>query len=281
MSAVKKETSNGPFYQTSEGFRYPSHITPSKGSFLKIHTDGSISYQNPNCLKDVGPGSKPFRMAELKPRADKPGETFARLKAMIEKSAAKDPQRNLERFNNRPVFDGWAIAATDGHTALLHRGPAAGDYCNVFDKMHKASRVISSIVDPEFHLALKRAMVMCEAKTKAVRLAAIGGTLTISSEHESPGRTNNDAGSFEETMQISQHEDWWGKYDARYLEPMCGTYPLFIWYTQADEPIMFESAKGDWRYIVMPIADDWQPPAVEVPVNAEVSNDQELETVSN
>ena len=282
MSAVKKETSNGPVYQMSGGFRYPSHITPSKGSYLKIQKDGSISYQNPNCLKDAAPGSKPFHMPVLKPRADKPGETVARLKAMIDKSVSKKPRTHPEAFINRPAYDGLRIVATDGCVALLDRGPAAGEHCDIFDTAKSRAKLVCSILDPEFHLALKRAALMANPRTRALHLFAANDQLVISSSHEAEMALGNDAGDFEETLDCSTEgsESWYATLDYRYLEPMCGSFPLFVWYTGPTHPVIFESAKGDWQYIVMPIADDWEPPAAEVPVNANVSEVQELETVS-
>ena len=282
MSAVKKETVNGQVYQTSEEFRYPSHITPSKGSYLKIQKDGSISYQNPNCLKDAAPGSKPFHMPALKAREDKPGETVARLKAMIEKSVSKKPRTHPEAFINRPAYDGLRIVATDGCVALLDRGPATGEHCDIFDTAKARAKLVCSILDPEFHLALKRAAVMADPKTRALHLFAANDQLVISSSHEAEMALGNDAGDFEETLDCSTEgsESWYATLDYRYLEPMCGSFPLFVWYTGPKDPIIFESAKGDWQYIVAPIRNEWKPPAFQDADNAEVSNDQELETVS-
>lgn len=262
MSAIETQSpgietteANGPVYiRSHRNYKYSPTMRARPGSFLRIKPDGTVSYHNPNCLKDAKPGSRPFRMPALNPRTDnKPGETFERLKAAIDKRKAKDPQQNVTRFISRPCADGWKIETTDGHTALLTRGPAEGPYCNVFDAWKEKARLVCSIDNPEFHLALKRALVMADAnESHKVRLVARPGTLELSSE-------DPQLGSFDETLTVNTCERWHVTLNGRYLEDVCGSWPLSVWYVDAESAVMFEAEDGSWRYVIMPYKESFDP----------------------
>lgn len=261
--------------RSNKDYRYSPATKPSSGSFLRIKSDGTVAYHNPECLKYNAPGSKPFRMPALKAREESSTKTFERLKASIDKRASRDPSRNMERFTGRPCMPGWYIVATDGHRALLGRGEGTGERVPTFDKLQETAHIVCSIDDPEFHLALKRALVMTEENQSKVRLIGCPGLLALSSAHGEPygQRDGNDAGDFEETLTVNSGSNWRVAIDANFVEPACGSWPLVVWHSDQDSAVMFEPQDSSWRYVVMPIRDDWK--------TFEISNDASPESETN
>lgn len=271
-------------------YRFPAGTKTPSGGRLRVRPDGTVSYHNPDCITKWKPGSNPFRMPALNPRTDKAGLTFQRLKESIEQRAARPRVKNFARFAGRNVADGYSIVTTDGLAALLIRRPVkdgifvdwqegtAGEYSKVFDDTFKAARVVCTIADPEFHLALKRADVMSCERTRKVRLIGLSHRLTIAS-------TDPDCGTFSETLPVQSSEFWQVAFDFRLLEPVIGQWPLVVRYVDKLTAVCFEPADGSWRYVVMPYKDETtdeaaQAEAADAP---EVSNepDQRPTEISN
>lgn len=242
--------------RTDRTYRFPKGTKCSKGSYLQVRADGTVTYRNPGCISDWKPGSKAFRMAALNPRTDKAGATFERLKINIDKSAAGNKPNNASRFIGRAVSDGYRIVGTDGHVALLEKRAAVNgcfvepaEYCTVFDKAFAAARTVAIIADKEFHLALKRARIMADERAPMVRLIGLSSRLRLASQH-------SDLGSFDETLQVNSSEFWHVGLDIRLLEPVCGTWPLVVRYVDCETAVTFEPLDGSWKYVVMPMQTD-------------------------
>jgi hypothetical protein len=182
------------------------------------------------------------------------------MKAEIEKRAQKDRMHNHVRFIGRPAMAGYRIAATDGTVALLELGKGTGEPCGIFDG--KASRVHCAITDPEFHNVIKRALIMAEDSGRLQLLCSIGpdgkASLKVYSKHEAPSETN-DAGDFLERLELQSGEAFHFAMNGRFIEAVCGSYPLRIWFQGPNHPVMFESENGEFRYIVSPFGDDLKP----------------------
>lgn len=251
------DTNGNPILYTGPTFTYDPKRKAPAGSGLRIKPDGTVAYHNSNCLKYAAPGSKPFKMPALKPRMEESAATFERLKASIEKQTGKLPNEQTAAFVGRPCIDDtWHIVATDRYRALLLRGPGNGEHCTMFDQWKDKARLVCSLDNPEFHLALKRARVMAEDREPVIRITGTPGHVEVSSEHAEPAgqRDNNDAGSFEEVLEMNNCESWEIGLNYNYAEPVCGSWPLSMWFADKKSPVMFESEDTTWRYVVCPYA---------------------------
>jgi hypothetical protein len=253
-----------PVRYTGPGYTWEPGRKTSSGSFLRIQRDGTVTYSNPNCLKYAAPGSKPFKMPALKPRIETPGATgfskaFERIKDSIQKRMLKNARANFGRYNGTPCLDGWEIVSTDGKTALLKPGAGVGTRTPILDIWAGAARKVGLLDNPEFHLALKRAALMVDERAPRVRLIGNPGELRITSEHGEPVRqtAGNDAGDFEETLPVTSWEPWHVAINPEFLEPMCGAWPLTVWYAGDTNAIVFEADDLSFRYVVMPLGDKW------------------------
>ncbi len=250
-----QEEAKRPRFQTYKGWYWPPTMRAPKGSYLKIKADGTVSYHNPECLRYSRPGSKPFKMSALNPRNDGSVKTFERLKASIEKRAGE--QRGMKNIIGCPVMEGWQVAATDGHRALLTRGEGTGDKVPLFDtdKAH-----IVACLESEFHLLLKQSLIMADERSSMVRFIGTDGQLALSSTHEEPAgqRDGNDSGSFEGSIESNCETPWHIALNGNYVEPVCGTWPLAVWFTEPESAVMFEPLDSSWRYVVMPFKDEWK-----------------------
>lgn len=202
------DQNGNPILYTGPAYTFDPKRKASPSSYLRIKSDGTVSYNNPNCLKYAAPGSRPFHLPALKPRTETSAVTFERLKAGIEKRASKLRNSNCEKYVGNPCLDTWEIVCTDQHTMLLKRGPGTGERNSIYDLWQQKARLVCSIDNPEFHLALKRALIMTGENDSKVRLMARPGMLEISSSHEEPRgqRSNNDAGSFAEQLDVNTCE---------------------------------------------------------------------------
>jgi len=257
MSAVEQETAEicqdqvRLNFRTGPGFRFPAHIRTSKGSRLKIHSNGSITYHNP----DFAPKVARFKLSPLRAREDGDLKTFERLKSEIEKRAAADKVRNLERYIGRPCGDGYHVVATDGHTALCQLGPGTGEDSDIFKQTFADCRKVCTISDPEFHLALKRSLTVQPENSRKVRLIGTPGKLSLTSydkDWEHPAE-------FEETLNSDNAETWYAAFDPKFLEHMCGAWPIAVLYQHEAAAAVFEFGNGLFRYVVMPIRDEFNP----------------------
>lgn len=219
----------------------PANYKTCKGSRLSVDAKGNVSYRNPDCIREWKPGSNPFHMAKLKPRNDGSAATFERLKEHITKRS----DRQSASYVGRPVLDGYCFVATDGHRALLSRGPCTGEYSEVFRKDWNASRCVATIREPEFHLAVKRAGVMCP-ESKVFSLDASESTLIVSSE-------DPDCGTFDESLRIASNEPWSVSLNQAYMELVCGTWSLEVYFQSDEHPVFFCPVSKDWIYVVMPV----------------------------
>ncbi len=265
--------------RTDRTYKFPAG-TKTRHQFLTIKKDGTVSYRNPACIEYAKPGSKPFRLSALNPRTDKPGVTFARLKEAIDNRAGKDREGNCKRFVGRNVADGYRIVATDGTVALLEKRAVkdgtfvdwqegtAGEYSKVFDSAFAAARIVSTVSNKEFHLALKRADVMADPRSHKVQLIGLSNRLHIAS-------LDPDCGSFSETLPVQSSTFWSVAFDFRLLEPVMGTWPLLVRFTNRETAVCFEPADGSWRYVVMPYkTDDHDAAEQEAYIrDAEISNE--------
>jgi hypothetical protein len=188
----------------------------------------------------------------MNPRSDGAAATFERLKEAISKRAAKDRVGNLARYIGRPAQSGYYIVAADGPTALLGKGPGSGEYCTAFDSIANDSKLVCSIVDPEFHNVIKRALVMGGDSRKVQLLCSVNsrGAMTLKIASSDP-----EVGSFCESMESNAAVAWHTAVDGKFLEQLCGIWPLHVWYQGPAHAVMFEPAGGEFRYIVMPFKD--------------------------
>ncbi len=243
------ETTTGPLnLRMNRDSRFSPTMRARPGSCLRIKPDGTVSYHNPNCMKYAAPGSKPFKLPALKPREETPADTFERLKVAIDKRMAKDTYKNVSRYVGRTVWDGWRIASTDGHMALIERGEGTGPAFPVIDISQ--THIVASFDNPEFHLAVKRALVMCDERSDKVRLISAPGSVTITS-------ADPQMGTFDESLQVNSGEFWHVAIDGKYLECALGSWPMAFWYRDVDSPVMLEPFDSSWRLVIMPIKDDW------------------------
>lgn len=244
-------------FQTGPLFRFPDTFKPGKGSHLKIKADGTVSYNNPDCLKYTAPGSKPFKMPALKARADGSAKTFERIKADIEKTMLQNLKRNEtpNPTKGRPAGGGYRMVITDFHRALVEPGEGTGERMPILDSFNTKAKLVASITNSEFHLALKRARVMAPPENHLVKLLGTPGQLEIQSSHLEPREQTrgNDAGDFAETLEVVNGLEWRAGFNLNYLEPMCGVWPLNVWYIDTEHAVVFEPAGAEWRYVVMPI----------------------------
>ncbi len=247
--------------QSNKDYKYSPTMRAAKGSYLRIKPDGTVSYHNPECLKYSAPGSKPFKLPALNPRNDGSVKTFERLKASIEKSA--EEKTKLRNVVGCPAMEGWQIAATDGHRALLARGEGTGETVPLFDVAK--SQIVASL-ESEFQLVLKQALLMCEERVRMVRFVGKDGQLTLSSTHAEPAgqRDGNDSGDFEGSIEANCETSWHVALNPDYVEPVCGVWPLHIWFSEPESPTMFEPWDSSWRYVVMPLKTDWKGTEFEV-----------------
>lgn len=205
---------------------------------LTKNSNGTISYVSTHQIAPVRHSPEP------KARKDKPGKTLERIKASIDKAASRhDNPDRCKGLVGRPAAIGFQVHATDGHRALLVPGFGDGPaWANVGDT--KGYRL--AIVDnPEFHLALKRALVMTD-NTPLVRLICKDGILTVKSQC--------DDGTFDETIHLIATSDWRIALNGTFLEIALGSWPLHVWVNNQNEPLIIEPSDRSWRYVGIPVA---------------------------
>jgi DNA polymerase III sliding clamp (beta) subunit (PCNA family) len=151
----------------------------------------------------------------------------------------------------RPTIDSWTMTATDGYTALLSHGPAEGERMPAFDSFKASARLVCSIDNPEFHLAVKRALVMADPRSNVLRIIGNAGQVTLTSEDSS-------LGSFEETIPVNGVDQFHFAINGDFLESACGSWPLSVWFADDSTAVMFESEDASFRFVVMPIKHEWE-----------------------
>jgi hypothetical protein len=260
-----------PIRYTDRSFKWDTGRKTSAGSFLTIQKDGSVTYRNPNCLKYTPPGSKPFKLPALNPRMEVPAKTFERLTDSIHKRAEKDHVKNFARFGGRPCFDNWTIVTTDGHTALLDHSPnqlRKHERTVVFDAFKEKARLVCSIDNPEFHLAVKRALITSDERCPVVLVIGNAGQITLTSVDPV------NLASFEETIPVNGVDQFHFAINGDFLESVCGSWPLSVWFADNETAVMFESEDASFRFVVMPMKAEWKGvdlSAREIPADEPVS----------
>lgn len=219
-------------------------------SGLSINAKGEVTYRN---SAFVNPDRKPFKMAALKPRIDKPGDTVKRLEEHIYKQIGRYEEKEAGRFHamrNQPACAGFTFVATDGHRALLQPDPESLGGAHSVGKITSGYQPIV-INDADFHLALKRALVMTGDNLKdAVYFTVFLNTLTLASR-------DADCGDFQEDMPVTA--DFVARFclNGKYLEPALGEWPLTIWVKDEESSLIIVPPGDDWRYVVMPTRGGW------------------------
>ncbi len=216
------------------------------------YEDGTITYDRPGlripALSKPGP--------EWKARKEKASSTARRFKKSIEDANKKNDEiERMKRHYGKEHGNGWILTATDVHRALFERGSGekAADDLNLtgFQRYKEAY-----CDDPEFHLAVKRALVMAPENTSQVKLIIENGTLSVRSRNKDP----QCEGEFEQSLPISHTDDVEVRFNGKYLEGILGFWPLrMIWNGKkgkgGDDRWIF-TAIGDedeYRFVIMPM----------------------------
>ena len=199
--------------------------------WLERKASGEVIYHTPWTKRH-----KPFKMVNPKARVETSAKALERLK----KEFLSDP--NHARHLGRSDGKGYVMTATIGHWALMEPGEGKGDLMPFLAPSEGHGS--TWIEDPEFHNAVKRASIMADKRTNAIRLLAENGVITLSS-------TDPDVGDFSETLPASVSKAWQASFNVKYLEPILGAWPLTIWAKDEESPMMFEPSNGSWRFVLM------------------------------
>lgn len=236
-----------------------------------IRADGTIGYSIPWIALAA---KKPFKMAALKPRVDKPEVLLKRVRESIEKSPAMIPE-----YRGRPSkAPGLQVAVVDRYRALLVPGEGKGDVLPCGDIKGKTHVVFD---DPEFHLTVKRALVMAQPNQSfQIRMECVDGIVTMSS-------SDSDCGDFHETFPVQldlsgdpDKLDWRVAVNGKYLELVCGMWPLHMWIKDEETELSFGPADGSWRYVLLPMLATWKTEAIHpsnsVPAQVDAQRSEEM-----
>lgn len=221
--------------------------------YLERKANGDIVYHTPWL---TAAKRKPFSMPPLKARVDKDSsKAFERIQGRVEKTAGTQSYTKGQPAKGRTCTKGWELVTTDGERALIIPGDGTGEPMASIGDIKGYQR--TTIADPEFQLAVKRAAVMAHPRTNTVMLTCKAGTLTLESQ-------DPDCGSFDETLSVvGKSSAWRVALNVDFIEPLLGTWPLTVWVKDKDSAVVFEPQDKSWRYVVMPMRADWPKEAVE------------------
>lgn len=213
------------------------HQTVNNGSgWLERKASGEIVYHTPWLRK-----FKPFELKPLKTRQETSQAALVRMRKECVSSV--EWERQLEMHMGA---QGFVMTATDGHWALLEPGDVKThkDFLGVTPK-HKRH----VLHDPEFYLALARAAVMANERSKTVQFVADAVRQEIVLYAE-----DSDVGDMTETVPAQLSTNWRIALNHEYLVMVLGSWPLTMYVRDEDSLIVFEAHDRSWRFVIMPIS---------------------------
>lgn len=229
----------------------PPGFKPSKGSCLRVNARGIVSYNHPDLYPgDWSPGSRKFKAPVVHPQQTDSKTVYEALSESIEARRIKPKSyARLQSHHGRPVGRGYWMVNTDGHTALITKDKtkvnANENHFTVFDSLWDKWKMVAEISDPEFHLAIKRAAIMAP-ESGMVQLFGNRDTITVYSKTE--GQCD-----YVGKVPAINGEFWQTAVNVKFLEPLCGVWPLYVNYSEKHAAIVFYPQSADWAYIVMPM----------------------------
>jgi hypothetical protein len=198
-------------------------------------------------------GELPLKPARLpgapKARREKLDKLRARtLKACTLQDPTADPR--VAAVAGRPTGDGYFIAATDGSAALLERGPGTQPRATPITRAIGARWVD---LPDAFHLALSRVKLLSNERSAAVLLTLTAAGVRVSAKSIDVGEAHEDVPIVGRTP----GGDVEVCLSARYLDPLCGVWPLRWYVPDVADPEnhahVFEPRGASWRAAVMPM----------------------------
>lgn len=236
--------------------------------YLTRMPNGQIKYSNPYSITRVQescghPG--PNGMKEWTARTEKPERFIERLSKEVLKN---DRQMNAgqpytPRYAGMVMASGgWKTVVLDGHRLLME--PAGEDVQKVplpeFDfteNTQGAKFKCCTIHDPEFHLAIKRALVAADKRSNKVTLEfrsdsfldGNSGMVRVRSENGNGYR--NEGIEFDQEVPAECGFDGQVVLNGRYLESMCGIWPLKVWWQGKDAYMVLGDEQDRFRVALM------------------------------
>lgn len=203
---------------------------------------------NASAAHDAGRGTLPLRPyrppATLQPRRAKPDTLRARVAAAY---TGPEGERGIGR-----ACGAYRIEATDGCAALLVRGAGERQGANLLSPNYDRAWVD---LPPAFHTALARVRLLSHERTSCVQVSVEGETVRLYAQSFDYGE------AWESVPIVARQGEAVTPYvvglSARYLDPLCGAWPL-RWYLQTARapgtyPQAFAPAGADWLGLIMPM----------------------------
>lgn len=202
--------------------------------------------------------AKPWKApADPKPRKEPIEKLVLRLSKEIKENAAALAADKAQTHIGKRGAYGFEMIASDGHRALMRRTEhATADKGLEWLGALNGYRPKTRISTPEFHLAVKRGLVMLDYRRRAIIMLCEPGRLTVASQ-------DPDVGTFDEILPVESTGYWQVCIDGKYLESLCGTWPLVVRVKDEDSAVVFELGE-EYRLVVMPLHwGQWDIPARE------------------
>ena len=238
VSSVYVAPCRKPSRNCPEGNHTHNFGSPNGSGWLERKASGYLVYHTPWTAK--------YRLykppSEPKPRIETADETLTRLRKV------KADARYAEDAGTAAT-DGMKVESTNGHWALCVPGDGNGKSC-VFSEALKGSYQTCVIIDPEFHLILKRASITA-GEFDQVSLQYADGELTVTSAESTPiGTGGYVLASFEETTSCLDPGEWKVVLDWRYLEPVFGSWPIRIKIKDDGTLVILEPLTQEWQFVL-------------------------------
>ena len=227
---------------TCETHTHSKRIEPPRNGsgWLERKASGEIVYHTPWLKK-----SKPFRetwksIAEPKARIETPAKALSRMR----KECVTPDDVKARGVLDKVTPQGYFIAATNGHWALMERWNSKGKEYGCLDIAEKAHN--TTVESSEFYNALQRAAVMANDRSRMVVLIAENDSITLYS-------ADSDYGAFVETIPAKVSKPWRAAVDWTYLEMALGVWPLTFWIKDEESALVLEPWSKEYRFVLMPM----------------------------